>query len=83
MNGLTKQEETHRLRERPYGCQGKGYLGSLGWACTHCCIYNGDPTRTCCTAQGTRLSVTWQPEWEWSLQDNGYMHVYIIYNMYG
>ena len=27
---LTKQKETHRLRERAYGCQGKGIVRELG-----------------------------------------------------
>ena len=38
-NELTKQKETHRLRERTYGCrgneQGEGIVGSLGCTCIH------------------------------------------------
>ena len=48
MNLLTKQKETHRLREQTYGCRqqggkngGKGQLGSLGLTCTHCYILTG------------------------------------------
>ena len=33
-------------------------------------------TRTYCIAQGTLLNVTWQPGWEGSLGDNGYMYMY-------
>ena len=34
-NELTKQKETHRIRdERMFA----GAWDSLGWSCTHCCI---------------------------------------------
>ena len=33
----------------------------------------GSPARSYCTAQGTLLSVRWQPGWEGSLQENGYI----------
>ena len=51
-------------------------IRSLGGTWTHCCIQHGEPTRTCCPAQGTLLSVTWQPGWEGSLGENGYMCIY-------
>ena len=43
MNLLTKQKQTHGLREQAYGfwggkMRGKGYLGSLGCTYTHCYI---------------------------------------------
>ena len=46
-------------------------LGSLGWTWTHCCVSHGEPARTCWTAQGTLLSVTWQPGWRgvWGRRD--------------
>ena len=31
---------------------------------------------TSCRAQGTQLNVLWQPGWEGSLGENGYMHMY-------
>ena len=34
------------------------------------------PTRTYCIAQGTLLSVVWQPGWEENLGENGYMYMY-------
>ena len=34
------------------------------------------PKRTYCMAQGTLLNVTWQPGWEGSLLENGYMYMY-------
>ena len=72
-NELTKQKETHRLRERTYGCQaegwGKGRLWSLGWTCIH---EQPGPA----AAQGTLPGVTWQPGWKGSLEENGYMHMY-------
>ena len=33
-------------------------------------------TRTYCIAQGTLLNVTWQPGWEGSFGENGYMYMY-------
>ena len=29
-----------------------------------------------CTTQGTLLNIMWQPGWERSLGENGYMHMY-------
>ena len=55
---------------------GKGLLGSLGGTCTHCCIWNGWPTRAYCVAQGTLLNVMWQPGLERSLGENEYMYMY-------
>ena len=31
---------------------------------------------TYCVTQGTLLPVMWQPGWEGSLEENGYMYVY-------
>ena len=31
---------------------------------------------TFCRAQGPQLDVLWQPGWEGSLGENGYMHMY-------
>ena len=40
MNLLTKHKQTHRPRERAYGCQvegqEQGIVRELGWACIHC-----------------------------------------------
>ena len=33
-------------------------------------------TRTYCIAQGTLLNVMWQPGWEGSLGENGYLYTY-------
>ena len=33
-------------------------------------------TKTCPIAEGTLLNVIWQPGWEGSLGENGYMYVY-------
>lgn len=44
-NELTKQMQTHRLREGIYACQaeglGEGMIKSLGWTCPHWYILNG------------------------------------------
>ena len=45
-------------------------------ACTHCYILNVQPTRTHCRAQGALLLVMWQPGWEGSLRENGYMYTH-------
>ena len=37
---------------------------------------NNQQTRSCCTAQGTLISVMWQPGWEWSSGENGYVYMY-------
>ena len=34
------------------------------------------PTRTYCIAQGTPIGVMWQPGWEGSLGENGYLYMY-------
>ena len=49
----------------------KGKIENLGWIYTHCYILNGQPTRTYFTAQGTLLSVMWQPGWRrvWERMD--------------
>ena len=36
-------------------------------------ILHGEPARTCWAAQGTLLNVPWQPGWEGSLGEKGYM----------
>ena len=42
---------------------------------THCCTcQNGYPTY--CTGQGPLLNAMWQPRWEGSLGENGYMYMY-------
>ena len=51
MNLLTKQKQTHRLREQAYGfggkVRGKGYLGSLG--CTYAAAAAAKSLQSCPT----------------------------------
>ena len=47
--------------------------GQPGGTWIHCYIENEQSTRTYCTAQGTLLSVMWQPGWERGLGENGHM----------
>ena len=83
MNLLTKQKETHRLRQQTYGSwvakrmRGRAVrefgmdmytLPYLKWVSNNGLLY---------TAHGTLPSVTWQPGWEGSLEENGYMCIYI------
>ena len=45
MNLFTEQKQTHRLREKTYGCQrvrsGEKEVGRLGLMCKRCYIKNG------------------------------------------
>ena len=41
-NELTKQKETHRLRERAYGCQGEGIVREFGMGHVHTTIFSMD-----------------------------------------
>ena len=74
MNLFMKQ--THRLREWTYSCQGEEWRGEvvreLGIS-MFTLLYLKWMTNT---AQGTLLNVTWQPGWEESLGENGYMYMY-------
>ena len=79
MNLFAKQNETYRLRKQTYGCQGEGMGGGAGivrefgmdmltllylkW------ITNKD------LAQGTLLTIMWQPGWEESLVENRYIYM--------
>ena len=49
-NLLTKQKEIHTFREQIYGYRvgrrGEGTVREFGMDCIHCCILNGEPTRT-------------------------------------
>ena len=38
--------------------------------------------RTSCIAHGTLLSVTWQPGWEGSLGENGYLYMYMAESLH-
>ena len=74
MNLFMKQ--THSLREWTYSCQGEEWRGEvvreLGIS-MFTLLYLKWMTNT---AQGTLLNVTWQPGWEESLGENGYMYMY-------
>ena len=57
----------------PGGRMGEGIARESGHGHAPCCIKHGEPARTCWTAQGTLLSVMWQPGWEGSLGETGYV----------
>jgi len=85
MKLLTKQKDSPWLREWIFGCRGWGKdagkdslevwkfgmdmstLLYLKWITNKVLLY---------TAQGTLLSVRWQPGWEGSLEENGCMYLY-------
>ena len=48
--------------------RGKEQLGTLGSMCAHCYLFKVD------NQQGTLHM--WQPGWEGSLEENGYMYMY-------
>ena len=73
MNLLTKQKEIHRLREWTCGSQVEGIVREFRMD-TYTLLYFKWITN--CIAHGTLLSVTWQPGWEGSLGEDGYMSVY-------
>ena len=77
-------KQTHRFRERTYGCQGekvegKGKLGSLD-AQVHSAAFKMDNQQgsTYCTAECTYYTLfnaMWHPGWERNLGENG--HIYM------
>ena len=55
---------------------GAGLVREFG-VVMHTLLYlNGQPTRGYCRAQGTLLPVIWQPGWEGSPGENGYLYMY-------
>ena len=64
MDFLTKQKETHHPRERTLGCLYT--LLGLKWA----------TNKDLLPSKGTLLFVMWQPGWEGSLGEKGYMSMY-------
>ena len=69
------QKQTHRLRERTYGCQWEGWgeriVREFGTD-RYTLLYFKWITNKDCTAHGTPQNVMWQPGWEGSLGENGY-----------
>ena len=67
------EKQTHRLREWVRGTDSQGVWDGH----VHSAIFKMDnqqgPTGI---AQGTLLNVMWQPGWEGSLGENGYMCMY-------
>ena len=74
MNLLTTERDELMVAEGEGS--GEGIVGELEWTCTYCYIQNGQSTRIHCIAHGTLLNVMWQPGWEGSLGENGYMYMY-------
>ena len=80
---LTYSQNRNRLRDlenllvvaRKEGW-GEGIVREFGMYRLHCYISNRWPTRTYCIAHGTLFSVMWQPGWEGSLRETGYIFMY-------
>ena len=75
MNLLTKQKETHRVREWIYGYRGKGEILREFGMDMNTLLYLKWITRTYWIAHGTLLNVMWQPGWERDLGENKYMSI--------
>ena len=76
MNLLIKQKETHRLRKPCCGCLGEGIVSEFGkvmytllyskWITNKDLLYSTENSAQC----------SWQPGWEGSLGENGYVCMY-------
>ena len=60
----------------PGGRMGEGIVREFGINMYPLLYLKWIITRTYCIAQGTLLNVTWQPGWEGSFGENGYMYMY-------
>ena len=76
-NELTKQKETHRLREWTYDCSGKGRVREFGKVVYTLLYLKWITKRTYCLVHGTLLNVMWQPGWEWGLGENGHTYGWV------
>ena len=79
MNLLTKQKETHRLRERTYGCWGVGVGGrdrEIGMDMYTILYLKWITNKDLLYSTGNLFNVMWQPGWERSLGEKGYMFIY-------
>ena len=73
---LTKEKESHRLRQRTYGCWEEGIVRDFGIHMYTMPNLKHNPQGPPVIAHGTLLNVMWQPGWEGSLGENGYMYMY-------
>ena len=62
---------------------GEGIVREFGMGMYTALYLQWVPNKDLLYRTGNSAQVMWQPEWEWSLQENGYMYVSIIYSMYG
>ena len=74
MNSFTKQ--TYRLRERTYGYQGEGIVRQFGINMYTLPYLKWITNKDLLCSTGPLLNVMWQPGWEGSLGENGYMYMY-------
>jgi len=81
-NLLTKQEETHRQRAN-FWLTEEGIVREFGMGMYTPLYLPWVPNKDLLYRIGNSAQGYVQSEWEWSLQENGYMCVSVIYNMYG
>ena len=76
MNLLTKQKETHRLRKRIYGCQGKGIVRDFGKV-MYTLLYSKWITNKDLLYSTWKFAQCYVPAWTGGgLGKNGYMYMY-------
>ena len=80
MNLFTEQKETHWLREQTDGCRrnngGEGTAREFGMDMYTPLYLKWTPNKDLLYSTGSLLSVLWQPGWEGSSGENGYMCMY-------
>ena len=74
-NEFTKQKETHRLSEFMVVGAG-GIVRDFGKVTYTLLCLKWITNKDLLYAHGALLSVMWQPGWEGSLGENGYMYTY-------
>ena len=75
-----KQKEPHRLRQRTYGCLeeewGEEIVREFGINMYTLLYLKWITSKVLLYRQGTLLHAPWQPGWEGSLGENGYVYTY-------
>ena len=76
MNLFTKQKRTHRLREQTYGYRAGGIVREFGID-TYLLLYlKYIINKILLYSTGNSAQCLWQPRWDGSFGENGYVHMY-------
>ena len=76
MNLLTKQRETHRLRQQTYGCPGEGTVRDFAMVMYSLLYFKWITNKDLLHSTWNLLNVMCQPGWEQGLGENGYLYMY-------